>query len=184
MSKHCLDNQKMPSSQQFVKLSLLIISNFLNYTDNIPATTHHTTAISNQNHSNTFANALERIGLGQVKPRIETLREMKTDLEIFDYRKEIYSDQTTTISIVTNTEAVISDPKSNSKVALIAKLKPKDAVLEQEFNIDQNNKVAVAFNQNRLPSLGFDTKGGIIELSIDKNNEIVFSIIKKIKSYK
>lgn len=109
---------------------------------------------------------------------------MKADLGIFDYQKEIYHDKTTTISIVINTEAEISDPESDSKAALISKLKPKDAVLEQKFNIDQNDKVSVAFNQNMLPSLVFDTKGGIIELSVDKNNEIVFSIIKKIESYK
>lgn len=179
MSKY-LDTEEKPSSQQFVGLSLLIISIFANCSDNINIpVTHNTTTISKQNYSNPLA-----IAFYQVKMRTEILQEMKADLGIFDYQKEIYHDKTTTISIVINTEAEISDPESDSKAALISKLKPKDAVLEQKFNIDQNDKVSVAFNQNMLPSLVFDTKGGIIELSVDKNNEIVFSIIKKIESYK
>ena len=174
MSKY-LDTEEKPSSQQFVGLSLLIISIFANCSDNINIpVTHNTTTISNP----------LAIAFYQVKMRTEILQEMKADLGIFDYQKEIYHDKTTTISIVINTEAEISDPESDSKAALISKLKPKDAVLEQKFNIDQNDKVSVAFNQNMLPSLVFDTKGGIIELSVDKNNEIVFSIIKKIESYK
>lgn len=185
MPKYYLDTEEKPSSQPFVRLSLLIISIFANCSDNINIpVTHPTTTISKQNHSNPLANALAKVGIYQVKMRTEILQEMKADLGIFDYQKEIYHDKTTTISIVTNTEAEISDPESDSKAALISKLKPKDAVLEQKFNIDQNDKVSVAFNQNMLPSLAFDTKGGIIELSVDKNNEIVFSIIKKIESYK
>ena len=46
--------------------------------------------------------------------RTEILQEMKADLGIFDYQKEIYHDKTTTISIVINTEAEISDPESDS----------------------------------------------------------------------
>ena len=174
MSKY-LDTEEKPSSQQLVGLSLLIISIFANCSDNINIpVTHNTTTISKP----------LAIAFYQVKMRTEILQEMKADLGIFDYQKEIYHDKTTTISIVINTEAEISDPESDSKAALISKLKPKDAVLEQKFNIDQNDKVSVAFKQNMLTSLVFDTKGGIIELSVDKNNEIVFSIIKKIESYK